>query len=114
MDLDGVQLQNRFLNNLNSMDHAALIRMASSVVCLGDNGVTRMDYLRFFNEYLRGLGLPEAGDRQLKKRLWSQIVPEVLQRAEAERERTKERAGIAEIRDLKNEVNDPGTETHTI
>ena len=81
------------------------LRMASSVACLGDNGVTRTDYLRFFNEYLGSLDLPEAKDRQRKKTLWNQIVPQVLQRAEAERERTKERTGIADLHDLKKKVN---------
>jgi len=104
VDLDGVQLRNRFLTHLDSMDHEPLIRMASSVVCLPDNGVTRTDYWRFFGEYLRRLELPEAKDRRWKKELWKQIVPEVLQRAEAERMRTKERTGLADMHDLKEKV----------
>jgi len=89
------------------MDHEPLIRMASSAVCLPDNGVTRTDYWRFFLEYLRSLDLPEAKDRRWKKTLWHQIAPEVLQRAEAERERTKERTGIADLHDLKKEATLP-------
>ncbi len=81
--------------------------MASSTACLPDNGVTRTDYVRFFHEYIRGLDLPEAKDRRWKKTLWYQIVPQVLQRAEAERKRTKERTGIADLHDLKKKVTLP-------
>jgi tRNA A-37 threonylcarbamoyl transferase component Bud32 len=114
VDLDGLQLPNRILNHLHSKEHEALIRMASSAACLPDNGIQRTDYLRFFYEYLRSLDLPEANDRQWKKLLWRQMVPQVNQKAAEEKVRTQERAGIADIRDLKKEVSNPETETHSM
>jgi len=114
VDLDGLQMPNRILNHLNLKEHEALLRMASSAVCLPDNGIQRTDYLRFFYEYLQSLDLPEASDRQWRKSLWRQMVPQVNQKAAEEKLRIQERAGIADIRDLKKEVSNPEAETHSI
>ena len=110
VDLDGLQLSSRVLNPRNLTNHEALLRMASSVVCLPDTKVKRTDYLCFFHEYIRSLDLPEAKDRPGKKALWNQMASQVLRRAEQERLRTEQRTGLADLQDLKPKVRISETE----
>ena len=111
VDLDGVRLQNRFCHPRKSVDHEALLRLASSVACLPDNMVTRVDYFRFFDEYIRSLDLPEGKDRARKKALWNQMASQVLRRAEQERLRMEQRTGLADLHALKQKVSISATET---